>query len=217
MAEILIVEDELSLNELVKRNLQLVGHRCTSVFEGAAALYEMECHEYDLVILDIMLPEINGFEVYKEMQGRPTIFLTAKSSLADRIKGFSMGADDYLTKPFEMLELLARVEAVLRRTQKHSSSFEMGDVRIDFDGRQVFRKELLVECTPKEYELLEVMVNNRNIALSRDRLLDLVWGYDYAGDTRTIDVHIQKLRKKLGWESIIKTIHKLGYRLEGGI
>lgn len=217
MAEILIVEDEPSLNELVKRNLQLVGHRCASVFDGTAALSEMECHEYDLVILDIMLPEINGFEVFKEARGIPTIFLTARNSLSDRIKGFSMGADDYLTKPFEMLELLARVEAVLRRTQKHSSCFEAGDVRIDFESRQVFRKGLLVECTPKEYELLEVLVNNRNIALSRDRLLELVWGYDYAGDTRTIDVHIQKLRKKLGWENMIKTVHKLGYRLEGGI
>ncbi len=214
MAEILIVEDESAINELVKRNLQLVGHRCTSVFDGKAAIAEIQGRTYDLIILDIMLPELDGFEVFRKIRDTPTIFLTARNSLSDRIKGFSMGADDYLTKPFEMLELLARVEAVLRRTQKNRSCFEAGTVRIDFDSRQVFYGGELVECTPKEYELLEVLVNNRNIALSRERLLELVWGYDYEGDTRTIDVHIQKLRKKLGWEHVIKTVYKLGYRLE---
>jgi DNA-binding response OmpR family regulator len=214
LAAILIVEDEIPINELIKRNLQLVGHHCTSVFDGKTAITEIQRHTYDLIILDIMLPEMDGFEVFKQAHETPTIFLTARSSLSDRIKGFSMGADDYLTKPFEMLELLARVEAVLRRTQKNKSCFEVGDVRIDFDSRQVFYMGQLVECTPKEFELLEVLVNNRNIALSRERLLELVWGYDYEGDTRTIDVHIQKLRKKLGWENVIKTVYKLGYRLE---
>ncbi|CAH1201673.1 Sensory transduction protein regX3 [Paenibacillus plantiphilus] len=214
MAAILIVEDEESINELVKRNLQLVGHQCTSVYDGLTAIAEIRAHSYDLIILDIMLPEVDGFEVFNKVHETPTIFLTACSSLSDRINGFSMGADDYLTKPFEMLELLARVEAVLRRTQKSKSSFEAGAVRIDFDSHQVFYRGQLVECTPKEYELLEVLVNNRNIALSRERLLELVWGYDYEGDTRTIDVHIQKLRKKLGWENVIKTVYKLGYRLE---
>lgn len=214
MAAILIVEDEISINELVKRNLQLVGHQCTSVFDGKTAISEIEDHTYDLIILDVMLPEFDGFEVFEKVRETPTIFLTARNSLSDRIKGFTMGADDYLTKPFEMLELLARVEAVLRRTQKNKSCFEAGDVRIDFDSHQVFYMGQLVECTPKEYELLVVLVNNRNIALSRERLLELVWGYDYEGDTRTIDVHIQKLRKKLGWENVIKTVYKLGYRLE---
>ncbi len=217
MAAILIVEDETAINELVKRNLQLVGHRCSSVYDGKAAVDEIQNNTYDLIILDIMLPEYDGFEVFKKSQDIPTIFLTARNSLADRIKGFSMGADDYLTKPFEMLELLARVEAVLRRTQKNKASFEEGDVKIDFGSRQVFYMGRLVECTPKEYELLEVLVNNRNIALSRERLLELVWGYDYEGDTRTVDVHIQKLRKKLGWENAIKTVYKLGYRLEAGL
>ena len=214
MATILIVEDEKAINELVKRNLQLVGHRCTSVFDGMKALSELECESYDLVILDIMLPSLNGFEVMKQANKTPTIFLTAKDGLEDRIHGFSLGADDYLVKPFEMLELLARVEAVLRRTQKTASSFTTGEVRIDFTSRQVFLNGQLVECTPKEYKLLEVLVQNRNIALSRERLLELVWGYDFEGDTRTVDVHIQKLRKKLGWEDTIKTVYKLGYRLE---
>lgn len=125
-----------------------------------------------------------------------------------------MGADDYLTKPFEMLELLARVEAVLRRTQKATNSFEFENVKVDFSSHQVFRSGKLVECTPKEFELLEVLINNRNIALSREKLLEMVWGYDFDGDTRTVDVHIQKLRRKLGWEDRIKTVYKLGYRLE---
>lgn len=216
MALILIVEDEVAINELVKRNLQLVGHQCHSVFDGKIAVSEIQSRSYDLMILDIMLPGLDGFEVIKQANETPTIFLTAKSSLPDRIKGFSMGADDYLTKPFEMLELLARVEAVLRRTQKTSSCFEAENVKIDFNSHQVFHNGQLVECTPKEYELLEVLVNNRNIALSRERLLELVWGYDFEGDTRTVDVHIQKLRKKLGWEDKIKTVYKLGYRLEVG-
>lgn len=214
MAVILIVEDEISINELIKKNLQLVGHQCTSVFDGKTAISEIQSHIYDLIILDIMLPELDGFEVFEKVKETPTIFLTARNSLSDRVKGLSMGADDYLTKPFEMMELLARVEAVLRRTQKNKSCFEVGVVRIDFDSYQVFYKGQHIECTPKEFKLLEVLVNNRNIALSRDRLLELVWGYDYEGDTRTIDVHIQKLRKKLGWENVIKTVYKVGYRLE---
>ncbi len=214
MASILIVEDEIAINDLVKRNLQLVGHTCVSVYDGEAAVAEIQQQAHDLIILDIMLPGLNGLEVIKKMKGTPTIFLTARGGLADRIKGFSMGADDYLTKPFEMLELLARVEAVLRRTQKNKKIFEEGNVKIDFESRQVFCKGEPLECTPKEYELLEVLVNNRNIALSRERLLELVWGYDFEGDTRTVDVHIQKIRKKLGWEDRIKTVYKLGYRLE---
>lgn len=214
MASILIVEDEVAINDLVKLNLHLVGHQCTSVFEGKSAIFAIQRESYDLIILDIMLPELDGFEVIKQVKQTPTIFLTAKNSLQSRIQGFSLGADDYITKPFEMLELLARVEAILRRTQKASKYFEIRNVKIDFDSHQVFYNGQLVDFTPKEYNLLEVLINNRNIALSRERLLELVWGYDFEGDTRTVDVHIQKLRKKLSWEGVIKTVYKLGYRLE---
>lgn len=214
MATILIVEDEIPINELVKRNLQSVGHTCISVFDGRTAVQELERVEADLVLLDIMLPELDGYEVFQKIQGIPTIFLTARSSLSDKVKGLTLGADDYLVKPFEMLELLARVDAVLRRTKKESKYFELDGVKIDFESRQVFLNECPVECTPKEFDLLEVLVKNRNIALSRDKLLELAWGFDYAGDTRTVDVHIQKLRKKLDMESRIKTVYKLGYRLE---
>lgn len=198
MASILIVEDEKPINELVKRNLQLVGHQCTPVYDGIAALSALENETYDLIILDIMLPGLDGFEVIRHVKQTPVIFLTAKDNLADRIKGFSLGADDYLSKPFEMLELLARVEAVLRRTKKSNRTFEDGEIKIDFNSRQIYRNGQLIECTPKEYKLLEVLVQNLNIALSRERLLELVWGYDFEGDTRTVDVHIQKLRKKAG-------------------
>ncbi|MGG2053047.1 response regulator transcription factor [Lysinibacillus pakistanensis] len=214
MATILIVEDEIPINELIKRNLQSVGHRCISAFDGMEAMDKLAQQEIDLVLLDIMLPEIDGFEVFQQIQGTPTIFLTARSSLSDKVKGLTLGADDYLVKPFEMLELLARVEALLRRTNKEKRNFELDGVEIDFKSRQVFLHKNLVECTPREFDLLEVLVNNRNIALSRDKLLELAWGYDYMGDTRTVDVHIQKLRKKLKLESRIKTVYKMGYRLE---
>lgn len=217
MANILIVEDEFVLNELVRRNLALVGHTCDAALDGREALAKLAEKAYDLMILDIMLPEVDGLAVLRQAQGQPTVFLTAKDSLADRIAGFSLGADDYLAKPFEMLELMARVEAVLRRTQKHTGTFELDGVRVDFDSRQVSRGGRAVELTPKEYELLEVLARNRNIALSRERLLELVWGYDFEGESRTVDVHIQKLRKKLGWEQHIKTVYKLGYRLEAGL
>lgn len=214
MATILIVEDEIPINELIKRNLQAVGHTCLSVMDGRAAIEVLTQHEVDLVLLDIMLPELDGYEVFRQIRGIPTIFLTAKSSLSDKVKGLTLGADDYLVKPFEMLELLARVDAVLRRTKKTSKTFEVDGVRIDFESRQLFLHDHPVDYTPKEFDLLEVLVNNRNIALSREKLLELAWGYDYVGDTRTVDVHIQKLRKKLDMESRIKTVYKMGYRFE---
>ena len=214
MADILIVEDETAINELIRRNLELVGHRCVSVYDGEEAIRRLQEGQFDLMLLDIMLPGADGFEVYQTTEHVPTIFLTAKGGLSDRVRGLRMGADDYIVKPFEMLELLARVEAVLRRTRKSGTDFVFYGVRIDFESRTIEKDGQETECTPREYELLETLVKNRNIALSRERLLDLVWGYDYEGDIRTVDVHIQKLRKKLGLEDCIKTVYKLGYRLE---
>jgi len=210
----LIVEDELPIHELIRRNLQSVGHECRSAFDGREALDALAGGGIDLVLLDILLPEMDGFEVMRRIRGTPVIFLTARSGLADKVKGLSLGADDYLVKPFEMLELLARVDAVLRRTQKAGAPFELDGVRVEFESRQVFVHGRPVECAPKEFDLLETLIRNRNIALSRDKLLELAWGYDFAGDSRTVDVHIQKLRKKLSWEHRIKTVYKVGYRLE---
>lgn len=214
MADILIVEDELSINELIQRNLRLVGHQSVQVYDGFAALQELEKKRFDLILLDIMLPELDGYHVFEKVCGTPVIFLTAKSELAEKLKGLTMGADDYITKPFEMLELLARVDTVLRRTQKEEHSYQLDKMKIDFESRQIFFLGKPVCCTPKEYELMETLVKNRNIALSRERLLELVWGYDFEGESRTVDVHIQRLRRKLGLERRIKTVYKLGYRLE---
>lgn len=214
MAKILIVEDERPINELIYRNLRLVGHTCTQIYDGLAAEKEIQEQQYDLILLDVMLPGLSGFDVIRSAGGAAVIFLTAKDGLADRIKGLNLGADDYIVKPFDVIELLARINAVLRRTYKQNTVFELDDVKIDFDSRKVFFREEAVDLTPKEYDLLEELVVNRNIALSREKLLENVWGYDYMGDTRTIDVHIQKLRKKLNWENRIVTVYKLGYRLE---
>ncbi len=203
MALILIVEDEMPINILINRNLELVGHECVSVYDGEAVLEIIQKYTFDLILLDIMLPKMNGYEVLeivKEMD-IPVIFLTSKSSLSDRVKGLTLGADDYIVKPFEMLELQARVEAVLRRTNKEQRSFVLNNIRIDLDGRQAFLNNELVDITPQEFDLLVALIRNRNIALSREKLLRLAWGYDFEGDTRTVDVHITKLRKKLGLDN----------------
>ena len=214
MANILVVEDEEAINELVKRNLSLVGHSCFSVMDGEEALEWLQEHKIDLVILDIMLPKLDGFEVMKQIKGIPTIFLTAKNSVDDRVKGLMMGADDYMTKPFEMLELIARVQAILRRTKKEEDVFQIDDIKVDTKSRMVYLKGEAIDCTIKEFELLETLIKNRNVALSREKLLELVWGYDYEGETRTVDVHIQRIRKKFHLEKRIATVYKLGYRLE---
>lgn len=216
MANILVVEDDQRLNELVCSNLRLVDHSCKSLFDGSAVFDYLECNQPDLIILDIMLPEMDGFEIIENLRPLkiPVIFLTAKSSLKDRVKGLRSGADDYIIKPFDLLELQARVEAVLRRTNKSEKSFEIGHIKIDFEARLIYKSGVPIDCAPKEFDLLEVFVRNRNIALSREKLLDMVWGYEYIGETRTVDVHIQRLRKKLELENYIKTVYKMGYRLE---
>jgi len=217
LAFILIVEDDAAINKILQKNLVLMGHKCRAVYDAEAALDEIEGRSFDLVLLDVMLPGMDGFAIAERIKDVPVIFLTAKNSLQDRIKGFKTGADDYITKPFEMLELQARVTAVLRRTNKICESFSVGDVNVLLDSRLVYVKDELVECTPREYDLLEALIINRNIALSREKLLELAWGYDYMGDTRTVDVHIQRLRKKLSLEDHIVTVYKMGYRLEAKV
>ena len=212
--KILIVEDDKNIADLLRLYLEKEEMTCHVALDGLAGLEKFQQTQPDLVLLDIMLPGLDGYQVFERACGTPTIFLTAKSELSDKLKGLAAGADDYLTKPFQMLELAARVEAVLRRTKKSEAEFVMGGLKCDFDRHQVFLDGAAVECTPKEYELLEVLIRNRNIALSREKLLDLVWGYEFDGGTRTVDVHIQRLRRKLRLEDHIKTVYKLGYRLE---
>ena len=213
VAKILIVEDEKPISELLRRNLTLVGHACAQAFSGEEALRLLDGGAFDLVILDLMLPKMSGMEVLRHVS-MPVIILTARAGLSERVQGLNLGADDYIVKPFETLELLARVGAVLRRTQKLDLSFALGGVTADLAGRKVYLDGAEVELTPQEFALLETFIVNKNIALSREKLLELAWGYDYFGDTRTVDVHVQRLRSKLGWEGRIKTVYKVGYRLE---
>ena len=213
MANILIVEDDRHISELVKRNLSLVGHTCTCCYDGLSGLEVLQEQSFDLILLDVMLPGVSGFDFITQVSGTPIIFVTAKGELDDRLKGLTLGAEDYIVKPFEMLELIARINIVLRRSQR-DEIMQVGAVQVDLKKRLVLSEGKEIILTPQEFSLLEVLIINKNIALSRDKLLELAWGYDYVGDTKTVDVHIQKLRKKLGLENEIRTITKLGYRLE---
>ena len=214
MSAILIVEDEISINTLICKNLTLVGHKCTGAYDGTTALQLIKNNNYDLIILDVMLPGFSGFEIITYIKDTPVIFVTAKSGLQDKLKGLELGADDYIVKPFEMQELLARVAVVLRRVNKNTASISFDNISVEFNSRKVFYDGNEVKLTPKEFDLLEALIINRNIALTRERLLDLVWDIDFEGDTRTVDIHIQQLRKKLGLKNRIKSMYKIGYRFE---
>lgn len=213
MAKILVVEDDRHINELIRRNLKLAGHECVCCFDGEQAAQKISESQYDLILLDVMLSSMSGFTLIEKVQGTPVIFVTAKGELKDKLLGLSLGAEDYIVKPFEMLELLARVNVILRRSQR-DEDVRLGSVHVDLNKRTVEMNGHEVALTPQEYNLLEVFIRNKNIALAREKLLELAWGYDYEGETKTVDVHVQKLRKKLGLEHMIKTITKLGYRLE---
>lgn len=214
MARILVVEDEETIRNLICWNLELVGHSSSSVADGWEAKQILENQQFDLILLDVMLPGIDGFRLAQYCGETPVMFVTAKDEIQDKMKGFQAGAEDYLVKPFEIVELLARINVILRRNGTDESGIRIGDVRIDMTSRVVYHKGVEVDLTPQEYELFEALVRNRNIALSREKLLELAWGFDYEGDTRTVDVHIQKLRQKLNLEKAIKTVYKVGYRLE---
>ncbi len=214
MAKILIAEDEKAINDLIRINLTLAGYECKQVFDGEEALNMAFENKFDLVLLDVMLPKLSGFEIIGELKGTPVIFVTARSTVSDRLKGLKLGADDYIVKPFEMLELIERVKAVLRRTKGETRRFEFDDICIHLDDRRVFKNGIEIALKPKEYDLLEAFINNRNIALSREKLISLVWDFDYEGDTRTVDVHVQQLRRKLGLSERIQTVYKTGYRLQ---
>ena len=216
MIRILIVEDEASISNLITINLKKAGYFCHCVFDGDQAADILEKQYFDLILLDVMLPQIDGFELmtYIKSLDVPVIFLTAKASVEDRVKGLRLGADDYLTKPFEIVELLARVEAVLRRYHKTDNILKTGDVVIDTASRIVWKKEQLINLTKKEYELLLLFVRNKNIALYRETIYERIWGGEYFGDSRTVDLHVQRLRKKVGLEDKIVAVYKVGYRLE---
>lgn len=214
MTKILIVEDEEAISNLIRMSLQKAGYSCEQAMDGESAADRIAEHTYDLVLLDIMLPRMNGYELlnYIKTTNMPVIFITAMGTLDDKVKGLKAGADDYITKPFEMVELLARVESVLRRYHKSEERIEVDDVIIDIPSRTVTRQGEAVKVTLKEFELLLFLVRNRNIALYRETIYENIWQSEYMGDGRTVDLHIQRLRKKLHWEDRIHTVYKVGYR-----
>lgn len=217
MNKILIVEDEMAISDLIKIGLETSGYRCEVACDGEIAANMLENNTYDLILLDIMLPKISGYELLeyiKQIADIPIIFITAKAQTKDIIKGLKIGADDYIKKPFETEELLARVEAVLRRYNKVNENIQIGNVTINEEARTVKIENKKIELTPKEFELLVLLVKNKNIALYRSAIFEKVWGEDLEFETRTLDLHIQRLRKKLGWKDKIKTVYKIGYMLE---
>ena len=216
MINILIVEDEKNISDLIKINLIEAGYHCICAFDGGQAAELIEQNSYDLILLDIMLPNIDGYELLEYIKPRdiPVIFITAKAGVEERVKGLKLGADDYLGKPFEIIELLARVESVLRRDKKNNRYIEIADLSIDTFSRIVKKGEDTITLTMKEYELLLLFVRNKNIALFREQIYEKIWGDDYMGDSRTVDLHVQRLRKKIGWEDEIVAVYKVGYRFE---
>ena len=216
MIQILIVEDEKPISNLIRMSLARAGYNCTCVFDGTAAADILEERPFDLILLDVMLPGVDGFELmdYIRPLGIPVIFITAKNSVTDRVKGLRMGADDYIVKPFEVLELLARVDVVLRRYNKVDCVLEIGGLTIDTRSKQVKRDGEEIPLTKKEYDLLLLFARNPGTAMYRETIYERVWGGDYTGESRTVDLHIQRLRKKVGWEKKLKAVSKVGYRLE---
>ena len=216
MVKILIAEDEEPIANLIRMNLKKAGYACECAYDGQEAADRMEEGHYDLLLLDIMLPKINGYELmeYAKSIQLPVIFITAMDSTENKVKGLKMGAEDYLAKPIEIVELLARVEAVLRRCNKIGRMLHILDVDIDLSSRTVMQDNQQILLTLKEYELLLFFARNPNIALYREVIYEQVWEKEYTGDSRTVDLHVQRLKKKLGWDKHICAVYKIGYRLE---
>ena len=216
MIKILVVDDEKSICDLIDLNLSASGYHCQSVQNGLDAIDLIEKENFDLILLDIMLPGSDGYDVMEYIRPLkiPVIFITAKHEVKDRVKGLKLGADDYLVKPFDVVELIARVEAVLRRYNKTEKLLAAGDVVVDVEARRVLKDGKPVVLTNKEFGLLVLFIRNKNVALFRETLYEKVWEDEYISDSRTLDLHVQRLRKKLGWEQNLVAVYKVGYRLE---
>lgn len=216
MIRILIVEDEPPISNLIRMSLKRAGYSCDQACDGLHALELVENNNYDLILLDVMLPQLDGFSLmeYIHPRGVPVIFITAKNDVSDRVKGLRMGAEDYIVKPFEVLELLARVDVVLRRYHKTDTVITIGGLTIDTLKMQVWRDSVSIRLTPKEYELLLLFARNPGIALYRETIYERVWNEDFPYGSKTVDLHIQRLRKKVGWERNLTAVNKVGYRLE---
>lgn len=213
--KILIVEDEKAIVDLLEMALSAQGYLCVHEMHGEAALKRIDEESFDMILLDVMLPEISGFEIMEYIAPRkiPVIFITAKSDIADRIHGLQLGADDYLIKPFDMMELLARVQAVLRRYHGFNNQLSYRDIVMNLNAHTVTKGGQEVYLTIKEFELLKLFLNNRNLIMYREVLFQHVWHQDLSYESRTLDLHIQKLRRKLDLTDAIRTVYKIGYKL----
>ncbi len=216
MIKILIVEDEKPISNLIRMSLKGAGYSCDQAFDGNEALDKVDEMVYDLILLDIMLPEVDGFELMEYIRplGIPVIFLTAKDALDDRVKGLKMGAEDYIIKPFEVAELIARVEVVLRRYNKTEDIFELNGLYVDASSMVAKRDGKEIALTPKEFDLLLLFLRTPNTALYRDSIYEKVWGGELEFGSKTVDLHVQRLRKKAGLEKELKSVSKVGYRLD---
>ncbi len=217
MAKILIVEDDVHIAKMIEATLSIGNYQSAVCDDGARAVQEILSGQYDLVLLDVMLPGMDGFEIIRQIRSEdtPVIFLTALQEVSDKVRGLKLGAEDYIVKPFEAVELLARVEVVLRRTHRGRTLLQYRDITVNIDEHTVKKAGETVALTPKEFDVLVFFLQNPDIVLTRERLLSSVWGYGYAGETRTVDIHVQQVRKKMGLQQYLITIPKLGYRLEG--
>ena len=219
MPKILIVEDDQTISKLIAASLSISGYESVPCFDGNEAVHMVRNEEFDLILLDIMLPGLDGFQVMEKIRetGTPVIFLTAMGDVSDRVKGLKSGAEDYIVKPFEPLELLARIEIVLRRFNREQKNLSFRDITVNMEERSVRRGSEIIDLTPKEYDLLVQFLKHQNVALSRDKILMDVWECSANIETRTVDNHVQRLRKKLGLEDCLKTVFKVGYRLENDL
>ena len=215
MIHILIAEDDPSISELISISLRKAGYKTTVASDGAQAAAILDQESFDLLLLDIMLPSIDGYSLleYSKQFGIPVIFISAKADVSDRVKGLKMGAEDYIVKPFDVLELLARVETVLRRFNKTQKMLVFRNITVDTVSHEVYKDGEKIELTLKEYDLLLFFLRNQGIALYRESIYEHVWQEPYFGNTRTLDLHIQRLRKKLDLGDSIESIYKIGYRL----
>ena len=217
MINILIVEDEKPISDLIKLSLKGAGYNCQCVYDGESAADILEEKSFDLILLDVMIPYIDGFELmeYIKPLNIPVFFITAMNSVNDKVKGLRMGAEDYIVKPFEVVELLARVDVVLRRFNKNAQVIHVGEhLSIDLKQHTVTYDGKEVALTPKEYDLLVLFAQNPNVALYRETIYERVWGGVLEDTSKTVDLHVQRLRKKTHLEKMIKAVNKVGYRLE---
>lgn len=218
MIQILIVEDDVNISKMLAATLSIGGYGYAQCGDGLEAVERITAGNYDLILLDVMLPGADGFAVLDTIRARgcetPVIFLTALGAVADKVKGLRGGAEDYIVKPFEAVELLARIEVVLRRAGKSEMRLRYDDIRVDIERHTVTKAGAPVVLTPKEFDVLVFFMRNVDVAITREQLLSNIWEYNYTGESRTVDIHVQQVRRKLGLQGKLITIPKLGYRLE---